>query len=825
MPSIRDGCRLEVTEAPVADVLALQARLGLSDVVAQVLVRRGLADPDAAGAFLAAAEEHPPEAFEGIADAVALVLGHVRRGSRIVVHGDYDVDGVCSTAVLVRSLRRLGADPAWFLPSRLEDGYGLSGATVARLAREGTGLLVTVDCAITAVEEVAAARAAGIDVVVTDHHRPRADGALPAAPIVHPALSGYPCPDLCATAVAWKLALALEAAGAIGPDGVHGPDGSAASDDLDLVALATVADCVPLLGENRTLVRRGLRELANTRKPGLQALMRVAQVEPGGMDAHAAGFRLAPRINAAGRLHRADAGLELVLTEDPARAEAVARELDAANHERRDVETRILFEAERLVAEAGERPAYVLAGEGWHPGVIGIVASRIAERHHRPAVLVALDGDRGTGSGRSIPAFDLLGGLNAASEHLLRHGGHRAAAGLEVSRDALEDFRAAFEAHTAGELSAADLVALERVDAVVSGDALHLDLAEELERLAPFGMGNPEPSLLLPAAQLADPTPMGEGKHLRLTVHGGGHRARAVAFGSTRLPVDPDTPSDATFTLERNHWNGAVEARLVLRSARACDPPPIEVIGAPPSFMAGVLAELDAPLEGGASRNDDMLDGTSHTPGRRVVDCRGRGLAGTIGSVVASGEPVLVVCCDVARRRRGLEGRLGGFALCSWDGLGRDPAIAERFAHVLALDPPLLAGQETLLRGGAGYAHLAWGDPELRFAQQIIELEYGLRAPLAALYRALRDSGGAEGEELEGQLRGDAQAPRSHGLAGRLLRVLEELSLVSLDRDRLAVTVPAAQRTALERSAAFRAHEQRREEAHRFLERATARAA
>jgi single-stranded-DNA-specific exonuclease len=730
------------------------------------------------------------------------------------VHGDYDVDGVCSTAVLVRSLRRLGADPGWFLPSRTEDGYGLSLKTVERLAAEGAGLLVTVDCAITAVEEVAAARAAGLDVVVTDHHRPRADGGLPDAPIVHPVLSGYPCADLCAAAVAWKLAQALE--------------GGPVEEDLDLVALATVADCVPLHGENRAIVRAGLRALAGTAKPGLRALMRVAELEPGALDAHAASFRLAPRINAAGRLHRADAGLELVLTDDEDRADAVARELDSANHERRDVETRIVFEAERLVAEAGERPAYVLAGDGWHPGVIGIVASRIAERHHRPAVLVAMDGDRGTGSGRSIPGFDLLAGLNASAAHLLRHGGHRAAAGLEVARDELDAFRAAFEAHAAATLAPGDLVPVERVDAVVSGDALHLDLAEELERLAPFGMGNPAPALLLPAAQLAEPATMGEGKHVRFTVHGGGHRARAVAFGSPRLPVDPDTPADATFTLERNQWNGAVEARLVLRTARACDPAPIEVLGEPAGWIEGVLAELDAPLSTdptGCTSPRYARSSAAAFAARAVADHRGRGLAGTIGSVVAGGEPVLVVCCDVARRLRALAPRLGGFALCSYESLERDPALADRFAHVVALDPPLCAAHERALATGTGHAHLAWGDPELRFAQQIIELEYGLRAPLAALYRALRDAGGAEGEELEGRLRGDAQRPRSHTLAGRLLRVLSELSLVSLDRDRLAVTVPAAQRTALERSAAFRAYEHRREEAHRFLESATARAA
>ena len=429
--------RLDVAPYPFAAALRLRHELGVSHPLAQVLVRRGLGEPDRARAFLAAEERHPPAAFAGMAPAVELVLGHVRAGSRITVHGDYDVDGVCSTAVLVRCLQRLGASVDWFLPSRLDDGYGLSSATVQALAGRGTRLLVTVDCGVTAVEEVAAARAAGMDVLVTDHHQPRADGRLPDAPLVHPRLGGYPCPDLCAAAVAAKLAEALEAEAGFDPQ-------AGAALDLDLVALATVADCVPLVGENRRLVREGLAALAATTKPGLRALMRVAQLDPGGLDAHAVSFRLAPRINAAGRLQRADAGLELVLTQDEQRAEAVAGELDEANARRRDVETRILFAAESQVSKRPDRPAYVLWGEDWHPGVIGIVASRIAERHHRPTVLVAVDGDRGTGSGRSIPGFDLLGGLTACAEHLARHGGHRAAAGLELERRRLEGFAAAF---------------------------------------------------------------------------------------------------------------------------------------------------------------------------------------------------------------------------------------------------------------------------------------------------------------------------------------------------------------------------------------------
>ena len=306
-----------------------------------------------------------------------MILDHVARRSRITVHGDYDVDGVAATAVLVRALRTLGADVDWYLPSRIDDGYGLAAATVERLAARGTDLLVTVDCAITAVEEVAAARAAGLDVVVTDHHAPRADGGLPDAPIVHPRLGGYPCPDLCATGVAYKLAQALLEARGGGPaQRGRGPRPGRARHGGRRRAAAsarTGGSCAT-----------GLRALAGTRKPGLRALMEVARVDPGAVDATAIGFRLAPRINAAGRLHRADAGLELLLTEDPARARAIAAELDAVNAERRDVETRILFAAEAQVAEHGPAPAYVLAGEDWHPGVIGIVAARIAERHHRP---------------------------------------------------------------------------------------------------------------------------------------------------------------------------------------------------------------------------------------------------------------------------------------------------------------------------------------------------------------------------------------------------------------------------------------------------------
>jgi single-stranded-DNA-specific exonuclease len=797
--------RLQIDPCDVAAVLRLERELGVSHAFGQVLVRRGLVDADDARAWLAAGERHEPSAFAGIGDACALVLRHVAAATRITIHGDYDVDGVCSTAILVGVLRTLGADVDWFLPSRAEDGYGLSAATVDRLARRGTRLLITADCAITAVEEVAAARAAGLDVLVTDHHSPRADGRLPDAPIVHPALCGYPCPDLCAAGVAHKLAAALLAAA--------GRDPAAADADLDLVALATIADCVPLRGENRRLVRAGLRALAVTTRPGLRALMRVARADPARIDARAVGFRLAPRINAAGRLERADAGLELVLTGDEARAAQIADELDRLNAERRHTETRILFEAEAQVAQAGEQAAYVLAGEGWHKGVIGIVASRIAERHHRPTVLVALDPHtgRGTGSGRSIPGFDLLAGLDAAAANLERHGGHRAAAGCEVLDTEVDAFRAAFTAHAEAVLRPEDLVPAERVDAVVAGDELGLGLAEELERLAPFGTANPGVSLLVPATRCSDPQTMGEdGRHVRFSVAAGGARARAVAFGTST--IECGQPLDATFSLELNEWGGSVEPRLVLRDARPCAPAPIVVVGEPDDYLAAVLAEVARPLDELALRPERIAG--------PVRDRRGGGIAGTIAALVAAGEPVLVVAADARLREGHLAPILGGFELCSADALERDPQLATGEHHVVLLDPP--AGP---LRTHGRMTHLAWGHPELRFAEQIHEREYGLRASLIATYRSMRATGGATGEELEALLRGDPQTPRPASLAGRVIRVLAELHLVSLDPDTRTVSVPAAERTALERSAAYRAYDQRYEDGRRYLSGVTARAA
>lgn len=574
-----DAVTLQIAACPPERVRALVDTLGVSDALAQALVRRGHDEPATARAFLQAREQHDEDRFAGIDAAVETILRHVRDRTRITVHGDYDVDGVCSTTILVTALRRLGAQVDWRLPERAE-GYGLSERTIHELAARGTALLLTADCGVASVAEVALARTLGIDVVVSDHHSPRPDGTLPDAPIVHPALCGYPCTELCATAVAHKLTRALWRAAGRNPDELDG--------DLDLVALATVADVVELAGENRRLLRAGLIELRRTARPGLRALAEVARVDLAKLDERAIGFGLAPRINAAGRLHSPAAALELLLTEDRARAVTLAAELDRCNRERRATEREILIEAEAQVRELGPLPGYVLAGERWHPGVVGIVAARIAERHNRPAVLVALDGQSARGSGRSIAAYDLLGGLTACAAELRRYGGHRAAAGVELERERLPAFREAFAAHAQRALDDADLVPRERVDAIVGGRALGLPLAEELCQLAPFGRGNPEVSILVRDCRFEQVRAMGEGKHVRFQLASEGVRALGVRFGQGgSLPVEEGVPAEATFKLEVNEWRGVCEPRLVLRHLIAepdpAPPTPAEHETVPPA--------------------------------------------------------------------------------------------------------------------------------------------------------------------------------------------------------------------------------------------------
>jgi single-stranded-DNA-specific exonuclease len=848
-----------------AQAHALAGELGLSATTASILTRRGFGEPEEARRFLEASERHDPFAFQGMIEAAELVLSHLERGSVIAVHGDYDVDGVCSTALAVEALERLGGDVRARLPSRSEDGYGLSEATVQQLAGQGVELLITADCGIGATGQVALARSLGMDVIVTDHHQPGAQ--LPDCPVVHPVVCGYPFPGLCATGVVYKLCQAVYKQADRDPAELEL--------QLDLVALATVADLVPLVDENRTLVKQGLRTLAGTARVGLRALMKVAGVEPQSVGEHTIGFVLAPRINAAGRLYRADAALELLLTRDPDRGLAIAQELDAINTERRSVETRILFEAEgqlsAMTSEQREQPLHVLAGEGWHPGVIGIVASRLVERYHRPFVLVAFDdsGD-GRGSGRSISAYDLHAGLEACSHRLRRFGGHRMAAGLELEARYLEPFRAGLMAHARTHLRDEDLVAIERVDAIVPGDVVGLELAEELEQLRPFGMGNPGVNLLVPAARVSDVQPMGEGRHARLTVNSAGVRTRAVVFGTGDRPVvkeNAESRHDLVGRLEANEWGGAVEPRLVLRSLHALPQAGVgDETGGPgcsdcacrardSDWWSLVLRELD---DDPPEELPTDIASARPTASRVVIDSRDHGALGCLSDLLSTGESVAVTCADVSRRRALLTGELdparfgrppaqllsarcassriaerlrgglapGAFCLVDYATIAGNPDLLSGYTHVFALDPPPSAELSTRLSETGGslgppvFLHLGWGYAELEFARKMLEQEYSLRPALIAFYRALMAHPEAlSGPALEEVLSGSGRHPRSPALAGRCLRVLGELGLLELHRSSATVrcTNIGEGKVDLERSPAFRHYTRVYEEALKFL--------
>jgi single-stranded-DNA-specific exonuclease len=550
-----------IRPCPHRQASGLAKELGLSEITASVLVRRGYGDPELARAFLAGEQPlHDPLLLGQMDVAVQRIRAAIAAGKRICVHGDYDVDGICATVLAVLVLRELGAEVEWHLPSRFDEGYGVSGQTLERLAEEGCGLVLTVDCGITAVDEVRRASELGLEVIVTDHHRPGDE--LPNCPIVATRPSDYPFQDLCGTGVVYKLGQAL-----------LGADSEVLRRHLDLVALATVADVVPLVGENRSLAIAGLRTLARTQKVGLRALMKSAGVDPAAVDAGKVGFRLAPRINAAGRLGDPRAALELLLAEDADEARRLADRLEELNRDRQAVEDKILRAAIAQVEEWPEakrrRSAYVVWGEDWHEGVIGIVASRLVERYHRPVVLIAGTDGLWKGSGRSIPSFDLHGALGACSTFLERFGGHRAAAGLSIAPDRVEPFAEAFAAQAEGLLGPEDLVPATVIDAVLPrGAKLTLELCEELRALAPFGLANPDVTLLAPGCELGELATVGEGKHLRFRVHRDGRDAGgAIAFGQgTKLDRYRRAGRyDVAFRLQENHWNGTVSPQLVVR--------------------------------------------------------------------------------------------------------------------------------------------------------------------------------------------------------------------------------------------------------------------
>ena len=550
-------------------VEALQEALRLPRSLCAVLANRGFQDPEEAKDFLRPrlSHLHPPEDLPDLVPAVERLLSAMEAGEGILVHGDYDVDGMAGAALLTRWLRRLGARCIPFVPHRLRDGYDMGARGLEAALDEGCSLLVSVDCGILAHDTVRRAATLGLDVIVTDHHAP-GRGLPPARAVVNPrrADSSYPNPDLCGAGVAYKLCQGLARARGIREDALH--------PFLDLAGLATIADLVPLRGENRVLARFGLRALDRSTNPGLRALMARAGISPP-VSAGAVGFGLAPRLTALGRLGEAMDGLRLLLTDDLTEANRLAREAEEVNRLRQEADQEMLAQAMDLLERTfdPERDfGLVLDGEGWHPGVVGIVASRIVERVHRPAILIGVDGDRGRGSARSIPEFDLLEGVRACGPLLERFGGHRQAAGMEIRRERIPEFRDTFNSVAREALAGEDLRPRLSVELEVSLEEMTPELHKYLAYLGPHGIGNAGPSFLLRNVTLARKARVVGTDHLKLRLKGDSGELDGIGFRlARRIPPGSlgEGPVDVVFQLTENEYRGKRHLQARIKDIRA----------------------------------------------------------------------------------------------------------------------------------------------------------------------------------------------------------------------------------------------------------------
>lgn len=559
-------------QADPGSVAVLAKEMGLSPVIARILLSRELSDPDLAEAFLSPSLSSMLDPFlmADMEQAVVRLLAVRKNNEQVCIYGDYDVDGISATALLVSGLSAMGYTVGYHIPNRMEDGYGLNSEALSQIKDRGFSLAISVDCGVTALDEALHCRSIGLDLIVTDHHQPLAD--LPDAVAVinpHRPDCSYPFKGLAGVGVAFNLLVALRSRlREAGSFSNNGPD---LRQWLDLVALGTIADLVPLVGQNRILAAAGLQRMGDGCRTGLAALKQIAGVK-GLVSSGQVGFQLAPRLNAAGRLESAVPGVELLLTDDPQKAAALSDELDGANTERRQVERLIFEEAVAMMEKQGglgDRRSIVLSSPEWHQGVVGIVASRMVERYYRPTILIAEREDEiGKGSGRSISGFHLLDALHACNGYLQRYGGHRAAAGVTVPVDSITAFAAAFEQAAAVQLVDQHLIPELLLDAVLEPDELTLQLVGELQRLGPFGMGNPTPVLLLKGMQVLDIRFFGQG-NLNLLVQRNGCQFRAVGWGM----ADRVVPAlvDLACTVKLETWHDIEQIKIELKDFRTSE--------------------------------------------------------------------------------------------------------------------------------------------------------------------------------------------------------------------------------------------------------------
>jgi single-stranded-DNA-specific exonuclease len=557
-----------------------------SSVLARLLFARGITDAGSAHRFLDSklSELRDPEHLPGLTRAADRLHTALQQQQRIVVYGDYDADGMTATAILLRCLRLAGGDVGYYLPNRLDEGYGLNDEALRRLKQEGAEVVVSVDCGITSVAQAETARELDLELIITDHHQP--DNVLPDAIVVHPRLPGssYPFGELCGAGVAFKLAWAVCQRVSQGKR-VTEPLREFLLSALGLAALGTVADVVPLLDENRVLVKHGLLSLKSRPPRGVAQLMEVSGLNgKSQLSSEDLAFSLAPRLNAAGRLGQAQLGVELLVTEDVPRAQALAAYIHELNENRLHLERSIYLSAKKQIKESfdpANDAALVLADHGWHQGVIGIVAGRLAERHQRPVVMIALDslgGSVGTGSARSAGGIDLHKALSACGQHLLQHGGHAAAAGLRIDQQHVDAFRNQFCEHVEQQLDQQARVVELLIDAETTLAELTLSSVQQMERLAPFGAGNPRPVLCASTVQLCGPPqPLGKGdRHVAVQLEQHGVRFRGLAFNRpewlTELAQPGNGSLDIAFRPVINEFRGRRTVELHLDDWRSSHP-------------------------------------------------------------------------------------------------------------------------------------------------------------------------------------------------------------------------------------------------------------
>lgn len=567
----------------------LAGRIKTSPVVAQVLLNRGLHEIEECLSFLRPSLKllHDPSTLANLTVAADRIARAIREGQRIVIYGDYDVDGITATAILWHAIRLLGGQPHYYIPHRVEEGYGLNTEAVEQICREGAGLIISVDCGVTAIEPAQAARRHGVDLIITDHHEWKHSPVEPTQPllpdcftVVHPRLpaeggGAYPNPNLCGAGVAFKLAWGVGQA-VSGSPRVNEEFRAFLCEATALAALGTIADVVPLVGENRILAHFGLGGLKQSKLTGLRALIRSAGLDGQKLDSYHVGFLLAPRLNACGRMGHARLAVQMLTEADPSQAEQIATYLESQNRARQAIERQILDQAMSQVAELGydndDHRAVVLGGQGWHPGVIGIVASRIVDRLHKPTVVVAFDGEGGQGSGRSIPGFHLARALEVCSSHLIAHGGHEMAAGLKLEVDRFEDFRQAFTEHAGTAIEPSMLVPTLYLDCLADLTEMTHTLVTDLHRLGPFGHGNRKPVLCCRGLTLAGPPRrVGQkGDHLQLFVQQGDLRMKAIAFNAGAMfdQLKPGVQLDLAVEPHINEWNGRASVELQVKDIR-----------------------------------------------------------------------------------------------------------------------------------------------------------------------------------------------------------------------------------------------------------------